>query len=135
MLNMKNLVTLIYGASACREFCVVAQGEGLTREDAGVKKKERASKLRQQRTVMVLPDVERWIEREAAHARVSFSEALNRLLLSYWRDHREGEGMQGFEVQMTNKIAYLTSEIAQMKILLLSVQDRVSEIATWCKRK
>ena len=47
------------------------------------------SNARRQRSVMLLPTMERWIEREAARLGVSFSEALNRLLAAYWQFHQE----------------------------------------------
>jgi hypothetical protein len=47
------------------------------------------SHTRRQRSVMLLPAMDQWIEREAARLGVSFSEAMNRLLTSYWQFHQE----------------------------------------------
>ncbi len=47
------------------------------------------SHTRRQRSVMLLPAMDQWIEREATRLGVSFSEAMNRLLASYWQFHQE----------------------------------------------
>lgn len=86
------------------------------------------SAKRSQRTVMVAPSTDRWIEREAARWGVSYSEAANRLLQAHHQGQEAGERdtdhralrhllqilLEGCEARLTDQVARLQGAVAKV---------------------
>jgi type IV secretion system protein VirB11 len=83
------------------------------------------SDTRRQRTVHVGPTVDRWIEREAVRWGVSYSEAMNRLLASYWQFHQEVTADGSKETSMTPQLVQAT-----VKDLREHVAERMERLKT-----